>query len=374
MSWTRVCHLKLRGDSEPTHVSSALKAEGVYGLITPLLRFLMEAGAPARRTSTFRYRRIVFTINNWTAQEYADICKWTPTWLVVGKEVGEEGTPHLQGAAILGKQMTMSGLKKIPGMTRAHIEPMMGTPESNFNYCTKQDVAAFSSGKMPEPGKRNDLAECYNDLRNGATMRDLALYHGVSVIKYAKGLTVTRSLLVEPRNEPPKVIWIYGPTGVGKTRVSAEFANENFNGDFWLSAGDLKWFDGYDGQHVAILDDFRGKHCSFPFLLRLLDRYPFRVPFKGGFVEWIPKIIFITCPYSPEDLFEVRGKHLPEDLNQLKRRITKVIYWKDNGFSLTSVKKILTDLIIPKVINLEDSDIDSSGDEGVSLLESLSNK
>jgi len=285
----------------------------------------MQAGGPIRNTRQHRYRRVVFTLNNWTSTEYASLVQWKPTWLVVGKEVGEDGTPHLQGAAILGSQMTMTQLKKLPGLARAHFEPMMGTPQHSLTYCSKQDQAAYTFGTMPSPGKRNDLEACYTSLKDGATMRQLADEHGVEVIKYSKGLMITRSLLVEPRVEPPKVFWIFGPTGLGKTRAAVDLAVNRFGGEYWMSPGGLQWFDGYDGQSVAILDDFRGKHCSFPFLLRLLDRYPFRVPFKGGYVEWTPRVIIITCPYSPREIFEVRGKHLPEDINQLERRITKVI-------------------------------------------------
>jgi len=329
-----------------------------------------RAGGPIRNKSRagYRYRRLAYTLNNWTPQEYTDLCSWDVTWCVIGKEVGEDGTPHLQAACVLKSQMTMSAIKKVPGMKRAHFESMRGTPQHNYVYCTKQDPLAFTKGSMPKPGKRNDLETAYESLRAGATMREMAENHGVEMIKYARGFTLVRSLLVGPRVEPPKVIWIYGPTGVGKTRACVEYANQHHGGEFWMSCATLQWLDGYDGQSVAILDDFRGKHCSFSFLLRLLDRYPFRVPFKGGFVEWNPSIIFITCPYSPEEVFKVRGEHLPEDLHQLERRILKVIHWKDKDFSLKSVMTILADLLIPvppPVINLdpaEGSDLEMHGD------------
>lgn len=328
----------------------------------------MEAGGPQRRQrnqSGYRYSRIVFTLNNWTALEYSSLTQWTPTWLVIGKEVGEDGTPHLQGAAILGKQMTLAGLKKIPGLARAHIEPMMGTPQHNLVYCTKQDGAAFQFGTMPAPGKRNDLQEAYLSLREGSTMKQLALHHGVEVIKYAKGLTICRSLLAKPRTRPPKIIWLFGPTGVGKTRSAIDISDQYFAGDYWMSADGLQWFDEYDGQRVAILDDFRGKHCSFSFLLRLLDRHSLRVPFKGGYVQWTPELIFITCPYSPDTVFEVRGKHMPEDLQQLVRRITKVIEIMpgvSHNFIMNAIKAQLELPFAPsEIIDIPD-DLDPAAD------------
>jgi len=328
-----------------------------------------RAGGPIRRNrSGYRYRRLVYTLNNWTPQEYKDLCSWKVKWMVIGKEVGEDGTPHLQAACILNDQMNMNAIKAVPGMKRAHFESMRGTPQHNYTYCTKQDPLAFTKGSMPKPGKRNDLETAYESLRAGASMKEMAENHGVEMIKYHKGFTVVRSLLAGPRTEPPKIVWLYGPTGVGKTRACVEFASKHHGGEYWMSCATLQWLDGYDGQSIAILDDFRGKHCSFSFLLRLLDRYPFRVPFKGGFVEWNPDIIFITCPYSPEEVFKVRGEHLPEDMKQLERRILKVIHWKDPAFKLSSVSKILDELLIPPPPPLiildpaEDSDLELHGD------------
>lgn len=56
-----------------------------------------------------RLRRIVFTLNNWTQEEYDWLTTTLPTlpqpkvtWMIVGKEVAPEtGTPHLQGMHLL---------------------------------------------------------------------------------------------------------------------------------------------------------------------------------------------------------------------------------------------------------------------------------
>jgi len=378
------------------HVSRVpIKGNGVVGVNIYKVRTPMEAGGPKRNNTNIhnrtRFRRIVFTLNNWTAQEYNHLCSLDFTWLIIGKEVGEEGTPHLQGAAVLGTQMDFGPLKKKLG-PRVSFRSMSGSIQQNIVYCSKEDPAPFIKGTPPKEGKRNDLKMCYDALREGATMRQLAEEHGVEVIKYSKGLMVTRSLLVEPRSEPPKVIWLYGSTGVGKTRTAIDIANREFGGDYWMSSGALQWFDGYDGQAVAILDDFRGKHCSFPFLLRLLDRYPLRVPFKGGFVEWVPRVIILTCPYSPADVFKVRGEHLPEDLAQLERRLTKVCEFRSGSieFLYEGLRKLVcpiptVSLSPPPVIDLteeveveETSDLEILGDgpeeesdEGISLEEYL---
>lgn len=280
-----------------------------------------------------RITRIVFTLNNYTPEEWKWFTEeWSnqSQWGIIGREVGEQGTPHLQGACILGTRMAFSRLKTLTGFKRCHIEPMRGRVEDSVAYCSKEDSHPFEWGTRPTPGKRNDISGAVARVRNGERLKDLAKDDegGIAVVKFHKGLTVLRSLTRPNRTNPPCIFWIWGPTGTGKTRSCFEIGEHLCfkaglpKDDIWISSGGLRWFDGYDGQHVAILDDLRNKQCpSFAFFLRLLDRYPFDVEFKGGFVQWVPHYIFITCPYSPARAFEKRYEHVPEDLEQLLRRI-----------------------------------------------------
>lgn len=280
-----------------------------------------------------RVRRIVFTLNNYTDAEYQWFkTDFAPTvkWIIIGRETGENGTPHLQGACILGTQMSFSKMKTLLGFKRAHIESMRGTPEDSRAYCSKEDSAPFEAGTLPTPGKRSDLAAVVSRVRSGETLKGLSGDDegAVAVVKFHRGLTVLRSLTRAPRSSPPRIFWFYGPTGTGKTRCSFELGRVlcatggNPGDDIWISSGGLRWFDGYDGHSVAIFDDFRNKHVSsFAYFLRLLDRYPMSVEFKGGHVNWEPSWIFITCPYSPLRCFEKRNEHVPEDIKQLLRRI-----------------------------------------------------
>lgn len=290
-------------------------------------------GGPVRRERSQKGQRVtrfVFTLNNWTEEEYDFLTEFPCKWMVVGKEVGENGTPHLQGACILGSQWSFSKLKTLTGFKRAHIESMNGTPEDSLAYCTKQDSDAFVKGTLPTPGKRTDVINAVARIQKGESLRSLAKDEegGVAVVKFYKGLTVLRSLTRKPRDGPPKVFWLHGPTGVGKTRCAFEFAQSVAEGDddIWISSGGLRWFDGYDAHSVVIFDEFRAKHVtSFAFLLRILDRYPMSVEFKGGFANWTPRVIIITSNKCPDDCFATRKEHVPEDIAQLHRRLTRVV-------------------------------------------------
>jgi hypothetical protein len=111
--------------------------------------------APAKRAP--RVRRICFTLNNYSEEEYQDIIATPCKWMIVAKETGESGTPHLQGAAVLNAQTALSVVKTWPGWTRAHLEDMRGTVSDSITYCSKQDPNAFQKGDPPKPGKRNDI-------------------------------------------------------------------------------------------------------------------------------------------------------------------------------------------------------------------------
>jgi len=88
-----------------------------------------------------------------------------------------------------------------------------------------------------------------------------------------------------------------------------------------VSGKSLKWFDGYDAHPDIIVDDFRRDFCTFHELLRILDRYPFRVETKGGSRQLLAKNTVITCPWKPDIIYQSRSQ---EDIGQLLRRIDEV--------------------------------------------------
>lgn len=252
-------------------------------------------------------------------------------WLIYGHEVGEQGTPHLQGASVIGRQLAWSTLKKaFP--PRTHIEEMRGTPRESFIYCTKDDNNYYQFGDEPKPGKRNDLLSAVEAMRTVKSMRDFVKNdeNAATFIRYPRGLTTFRSLLQQPRSpdRPPIIYWLHGPTGAGKTKAAWTFYETYFGttDQTWISNGSLRWFDGYDGHQGAILDDIRADSIPYNELLRLLDRYPLRVEIKGGTVEWNPTFIIITAPMEPDQFFRVG-----DDIEQLKRRLNGVYEFTRDG-------------------------------------------
>jgi len=71
----------------------------------------------------------------------------------------------------------------------------------------------------------------------------------------------------------------------------------------------------------VIIDDLRVDSYPFNTLLGIMDRYGFRVEFKGGTRQLLAHVIVITAPMKPEEMFShVQG----EDISQLMRRLDMV--------------------------------------------------
>lgn len=86
-------------------------------------------------------QRWSFTLNNYTEEEIELINSFLKKCIygIYGKEVGEQGTPHLQGYFKLQNRRRLGGLKKEKCFIRAHLEPSRKCDQANVNYCKKEN-------------------------------------------------------------------------------------------------------------------------------------------------------------------------------------------------------------------------------------------
>ena len=92
-----------------------------------------------------------FVINNWTQQEFEDLCQTIEKIAkkaIIGSEIGELGTPHLQGYISLRKKERITTLRERPGFTRASFRKCRNE-EALIEYCSK-DKIIFLKG-FPKP-------------------------------------------------------------------------------------------------------------------------------------------------------------------------------------------------------------------------------
>lgn len=234
-------------------------------------------------------------------------------YLCFGKEVGAGGTPHLQGYLELPTRRTLSSLKHFIAISSIHLEIRRGKQHQAVDYC-KKDGDFHEFGTPHNQGRRKDLEVIQDEIKEGATAIDIAEQHFTRWVVYRRSFQAYRELIEESLERPvPVSVILWGPTGTGKT---SSVWSAHAQTDIWVWPGG-QWFDGYRGQKVALFDDFRGE-LPLALLLRLLDRYPMRVPVKGSFTRWCPEKIFFTSNIPPSDWWPERT----ESLDPLWRRVT----------------------------------------------------
>lgn len=93
------------------------------------------------RNTNKRFRVCTFTLNNFTDSEYEKIVSLNTQLkiLIFQSEIGNNGTPHLQGMAQIGAARTLSSWKRFFGSKRIHIEQCRNIIASK-NYCKKEDT------------------------------------------------------------------------------------------------------------------------------------------------------------------------------------------------------------------------------------------
>ena len=165
---------------------------------------------------TFQSTRWCFTINNPTDSDKnviagfhrSERCKY----LVVGRETGLEGTPHLQGFVIVKSPISRSGIKTRLG-GRGHFEAARGSSPQAATYC-KKDGDYDEYGTCPTNAGAssilNSLYEWGDEFitTNGRapTSPEIAKEHPTAYLRYPRAtrLFQHRAPIPELRNGEPR--------------------------------------------------------------------------------------------------------------------------------------------------------------------------
>lgn len=262
-----------------------------------------------------RKRNYVFTINNYTAEDLTACEKVECSYIVYGKEVGTEGTPHLQGYIEFENGKSMKSIVKLLG-GRCHVEARKGNAKQASTYC-KKDGDFTERGEISCQGSRSDLDELAEIVKTKgveAVVEEMP----AMIIKYAKGIERLAELSLKPRSTKPRVVWLWGNAGVGKSKVAFDAEGKSI-----YSWNQTKWWNGYRQQSRLVIDDMHHNSESdseFRYLLKILDRYPMQVETKGGMVHLNSEEIYITCEFPPDHFYDLGTNKY----NQLVRRIDEI--------------------------------------------------
>jgi len=267
---------------------------------------------------TGKYRNLVFTWNNYPEDwREALPAALTPfSYLVAGRETAPTtGTQHLQGYVEFKNPRGGRALKsKLPTVW---FDPRRGTALQASEYCKKDDEEPLESGTISNQGKRSDIESVRDALQeDGATMRDIvSTATSMQAVKFAQTYLGYHEAT---RNWRPKVYWLCGAAGTGKSALAHAMA-KRLDIDLHVQVDTGKWWDGYDAHKGVLLDDVRDTFCTFNRMLNLLDRYACRIEIKGGSRQLLATHIWVTSPVPPYEIWSN-----DEEMMQLTRRIDHI--------------------------------------------------
>lgn len=257
---------------------------------------------------------------------------------------------HWQGYLEMNKKITLGGIKKKVD-SKAHWEIRKGTQQEAIDYCTKDDSRIephTEYGTKMAQGQRTDLEAIAEDIRHGRAVGEILMENPQAYHQFGRTMEALESEVNSSieRNWQTRIVWIYGPTGVGKSRGLKERIRDKGRDPksaYWHAGNDNHWWDNYKPtkNEDIILDDYRG-NIPFNELLKMADWNPFTVPTRCRRPKpFVPKTMWITSCHRPETVYK---NMKDEDIGQLYRRIENLIYLDENGtekaMALTAEKTV----------------------------------
>lgn len=267
-------------------------------------------------------------------------------FICAGQEIAPSTNKrHFQGYIETFKIKSMTFMKNKLNDNKTHWEIAKGSRYQNIQYCSKEkdtdhgeyyemDYLRYKEELLREDVKRERL-RFFNDARN-LSIKELEEYYPNTMFN-SRGKVMEWRMFQDDKKIyngelSIKNYWIYGPTGVGKSRwvrdQNMSLYEKNIN----------KWWNGYDKQQIVVLEDFpigdKGK-IMFDFVKVWADRYPFIGECKNGHMRINPidYYLIITANHSISETFE----GLPKvDIDALRRRFKEVEIKSENDIFLNT--------------------------------------
>jgi len=270
---------------------------------------------------TARFKRginVCFTINNYTdatIQRLDSLCSnrcdqnyrgWC-IYIIFQEEIAPTtNTPHLQGYMELSQERKIGAIKLLLADDTAHLEKRAGNQDQAIAYCKKQDSRKTGTefhefGVKRVDARKSDKTFEEDVLLKSNTLKDLILMHPLEMIKHSSGAEKVRDTLMAYRSAPPKIVIIYGPSGVGKSQLVKKTVPDAY----WVPwpTGGRWWWPLYDYQSDVVLDEFRHQ-ISYTQALNLFSSEAMTIETKGGNKKMTSAGIVITTNVNPRDWYK----------------------------------------------------------------------
>lgn len=131
-----------------------------------------------------------FTLNNYTDEDLLRLSELVTKnnkvlYIIFGKEVGESGTPHLQGFVTLAQRSTLNVVKGFIG-GNPHVETSRNI-NASINYCKKDGDFLEFGIRSGGQGSRSDLEMFKESVKNGMlTLSEIREHHSETYARYPR--------------------------------------------------------------------------------------------------------------------------------------------------------------------------------------------
>lgn len=257
-------------------------------------------------------RNYTFTWNNYPkeAEEHLRSLK-SVKYCVAGREVGDNGTPHLQGTIVFQFVKTHhQAIKLLPG---CHVEQCKAL-HASVEYC-KKDGDLIEFGTPPKKPKQigEDENARWQRIRQACEedrLEDIEDSVRWKHYKHCEYFRAKGAMHLKLPDTEEQHLWYWGDAGTGKSRKARDQPDE-----VYLKTSN-KWWDGYDGQRVVVVEDLDRRHEKLAHhIKKWADRYAFMAEIKGGAMKIRPPVIIVTSNYHPRDIWTHKN-----DLEPILRR------------------------------------------------------
>lgn len=231
-----------------------------------------------------------FTINNDTYKDLEAVVNLFNTYhyVIFGFERGKKGVPHIQGYCYAPNNTTLKSLSK--KISRAHIEKANGTPKDNYDYCSKGGEF-YEFGDLPVKGKRTDLDELVQMIKDGATREDIKE-------AYPKLYLMYRKKIEDEVPSTKRECKFYVKKASVSRQEDIQELHEYFHGMKQVAVvyDKLDNLADYDEDYSTVVfypEEFKNEHSMFP------QGYPLK--YKYGYErKSIPATTFIIVTETPK--------------------------------------------------------------------------
>ncbi len=194
-------------------------------------------------------------------------------------------------------------------------------------------------GEMPleRQGHRSDIEDLYDMIKNGMTNFEImenAPQYLLNIDKVEKVRQIVKEENYKTVFRQLNVNYIYGSTGVGKTRGIMEMYG--YQNIFRITDYDHP-FDNYKGQDIIIFEEFRSS-LKIQDMLNYLDGYPLELPCRyANKIACYTKVYIITnIPLS--DQYGGIQQDCKETWQAFLRRVNRVICMQEKQSDMFTVK------------------------------------